>query len=60
MTSEIFSKTAAGSDTKTNILLCGFAIAYALSAYCVGASTLFLVFPGGGRICALFAFQYRN
>ena len=44
MTSEIFSKTAAGPNTKTNILLRGFAIAYALSAYCVGASALFWFF----------------
>lgn len=44
MTSEIFTKTASGSDTKTNILLRGFAIVYALFAYCVGASALFWFF----------------
>jgi methanethiol S-methyltransferase len=44
MTSEIFSKVAASSATKTNRLMRGFAIAYALFAYCVGASTLFWFF----------------
>lgn len=44
MTSEMFSKPGARPDIKTNLFLRGFAIAYALFAYCVGATALFWFF----------------
>lgn len=44
MTTEILHKQVASSDIKTNIFSRGFAITYALFAYCVGAGALFWFF----------------
>jgi methanethiol S-methyltransferase len=44
MITEILNKQVARSDIKTNSFSRGFAIAYALFAYCVGASALFWFF----------------
>lgn len=44
MTSEILNKQAARSDSRSSIFARGFAIMYALFAYCAGASALFWFF----------------